>query len=448
MIHVGIYPRKSKKDERSDSMEVQISMCIDFLDRKYGKNNYYAHIYDGDYGITAHSTKNRLDFQRMMRDMVSIPLSLIVIQRYDRIARNTRDFCNIYHDMQQANCDLVSVSQNIDTSTPYGRKFMYDQASMAEMEWELNSERRKDAYNYCVKIGKYVGSNSSVPFGYKPGIVDGIRRLVKDPDTGPILMEIIDLYEKYRNYSKCAKYVNDMYGYTKEVNFIKKIIRNTVYYGSFKGNDNYCEPYISFEKWQNLQRKVPVVRYDNYKTDEILFSGLLRCPACRRKMRAQTKTTHSGNKYRYYHCEYHSTNICDFRKVKSELLIEEMLLNNIESYVFEEQSLIHFEEQKKKLLDVERFRSELSRLNMMYQKGRIDEAYYDSEYIRLSDLIRANEVMSDQSDKIKRIDSVFRGDWRDLYEKLDKMHRKIFWRDLLEEVVLDDEMRVIGVIFL
>ena len=119
MIRCAIYPRKSKQVNDSDSMETQISMCKQYLDTKYGKENYHVTIYDKDYGITGHTTTKRKDFLRMMQDIKDKKIELVLIQRYDRIARNTRDFCNIFYEMEKNNCSLVSVSQQIDTSTPY-----------------------------------------------------------------------------------------------------------------------------------------------------------------------------------------------------------------------------------------------------------------------------------------------------------------------------------------
>ena len=51
MVKCAIYPRKSKQVDNSDSMETQIAMCIQYLDAKYGKDNYSVTVYDNDYGI-------------------------------------------------------------------------------------------------------------------------------------------------------------------------------------------------------------------------------------------------------------------------------------------------------------------------------------------------------------------------------------------------------------
>ena len=450
MINCAIYPRKSKAVDNSDSMDVQIDMCRRYLDDKYGSGNYTATVYDGDYGITGHSTKNRKDFQRMMRDVSDRKIQLVVIQRYDRIARNTRDFCNLYHDMEINGCNLVSVSQQIDTTTPYGKNFMYMQASMAELEWALNSERRKDTIRYAASIGKSILPDHSTPFGYHNAVVNGVRRLVKEEQWEDAVADLFEYYRKYRNYSATARHINQQYGTRFEIQAIKRIIRSPFYYGCYKDNDNFCEPYISKEDWQDLQQKRPVIRTAGNKRTEVLFSGMIRCPECNRLMRSCQKSHRSGNVYRYYHCEYHSARMCGFSKVKSENLIEEMLLNRIDTFLAEREAAMSDQKSEKKhsTNNVSKYRAELDRLNTMFLKGRISEEYYDTEYLRLNDLIAQYEASSQSQDSVKHLQEVFVSDWKEMYKDLDKLHRKFFWRDVIRQIIVDDNMNVIDVIFL
>ena len=450
MINCAIYPRKSKAVDNSDSMDVQIDMCRRYLDDKYGSGNYTATVYDGDYGITGHSTKNRKDFQRMMRDVSDRKIQLVVIQRYDRIARNTRDFCNLYHDMEINGCNLVSVSQQIDTTTPYGKNFMYMQASMAELEWALNSERRKDTIRYAASIGKSILPDHSTPFGYHNAVVNGVRRLVKEEQWEDAVADLFEYYRKYRNYSATARHINQQYGTRFEIQAIKRIIRSPFYYGCYKDNDNFCEPYISKEDWQDLQQKRPVIRTAGNKRTEVLFSGMIRCPECNRLMRSCQKSHRSGNVYRYYHCEYHSTKMCGFARVKSENLIEEMLLNRIDTFLAEREAAMSDQKSEKKhsTNNASKYRAELDRLNTMFLKGRISEEYYDTEYLRLNDLIAQYEASSQSHDSVKHLQEVFVSDWKEMYKDLDKLHRKFFWRDVIRQIIVDDNMNVIDVIFL
>ena len=450
MINCAIYPRKSKAVDNSGSMDVQIDMCRRYLDDKYGSGNYTATVYDGDYGITGHSTKKRKDFQRMMRDVSDKKIQLVVIQRYDRIARNTRDFCNLYHDMEINGCNLVSVSQQIDTTTPYGKNFMYMQASMAELEWALNSERRKDTIRYAASIGKSILPDHSTPFGYHNAVVNGVRRLVKEEQWEDAVADLFEYYRKYRNYSATARHINQQYGTRFEIQAIKRIIRSPFYYGCYKDNDNFCEPYISKEDWQDLQQKRPVIRTAGNKRTEVLFSGMIRCPECNRMMRSCQKSHRTGNVYRYYHCEYHSTKMCGFAKVKSENLIEEMLLNRIDTFLAEREAAMSDQKSEKKhsTNNVSKYRAELDRLNTMFLKGRISEEYYDTEYLRLNDLIAQYEASSQSHDSVKHLQEVFVSDWKEMYKDLDKLHRKFFWRDVIRQIIVDDNMNVIDVIFL
>ena len=450
MIKCAIYPRKSKQVDNSDSMQAQVEMCLQYLNSKYGENNYSVSIYDGDYGITGHITKNRKDFLRMMQDIKDGKIELVLIQRYDRIARNTRDFCNIFYEMEKNNCNLVSVSQQIDTSTPYGKKFMYDQASMAELEWALCSERRKDANRYARSIGKCTLPDSSITFGYKAEIVDGIRRMVKDKDKEHIVYEIFEHVKKYSNYTGCAKYINEKYGTSFTNNTIKNMIKRTFYCGIYGDNKEFCEPYFTEDEWKEMQVHKPVIRNDPKKKTEILFSGLIRCPCCNRLMRACQKTKRNDIVYRYYHCEYHTTRHCENNKVRSELIIENLLLDFLQNYVSNLETIIKEREIKqRKIIDNTKIlEQELERLNTMYLKGRITELFYDTEYLRLTTLIDRNKANTQAEGHIKKVKDIFFDNWIEEYNKLDKLHRKLFWRELLKEIVIDTNGNVIDVIFL
>lgn len=449
MLKCAIYPRKSKQVDNSDSMDVQVDMCIRYLNDKYGAGKYTVAIYDGDYGITGHSTKKRKDFQRMMQDICDKKINLVLIQRYDRIARNTRDFCNIFYDMEKNGCNLVSVSQQIDTTTPYGKKFMYDQASMAELEWALCSERRRDANRYARSIGKCTLPNHSIPFGYKAEVVDGMRRMVKDKEKEPIVLDIFDYFSKYTNYCATAKYINDTYGVLFSNMRIKNIINNPLFYGEYGGNESFCEPYISKEQWKQIQTKKPLIRNDPKKKTEILFSGMIKCPVCHHKLRSCQKSKKNGNVYRYFQCEQHAYGVCSFTKVKSELLIEEMLVNLINNRIENLTVDIKEREQKKKKAfnNTAALEKELERLNLMFLKGRITEEFYDTEYLRITTIIDRNKAITGAEQQAKKLQEVFVTDWTNAYYEMDKLHKKLFWRDVVKEIVLDDNALVVDVIF-
>lgn len=447
MLNCAIYPRKSKVVDNSDSMQVQVDMCIKYLDGKYGEGNYTYTIYDGDYGITGHSIKARKDFQRMMADVSAKKIQLVLVQRYDRLARNTRDFCNVYHDMERAGCELVSVSQQIDTTTPYGKNFMYMQASMAELEWALCSERRKDANRYAVAQGKAVVPDSSTPLGYKTAYIDGIRRIVIDSDTEHIVRDLFAYYRQFRNYTATARYINNKYGLKMTNNSVKKLIRNTLFKGQYKSNVHFCKPYLTENEWDDLQKDMTLIRFDTTKKSEPLFSGLCMCPCCGRRMKSQIKTKKkTGHSFRYYLCEYHYQGMCDNQKSKSELLLEKMVIDYIEQYLSGNSIDIQAKEKKKISTKKRDIDAEIDRLNTMFLKGRISEEKYDAEYLRLTQEKSLYEANTQP--QAHDIQAHFDGNWKDIYNSLDGLHKKLFWREIIQEIHFTKDMLVDSIIFL
>lgn len=451
VVRCAIYPRKSKQNDKSESMEVQISMCEDYIKQNY--ENYTISLYDKDYGVTGHSIKARKDFQRMMQDIKNGEIDIVVIQRYDRIARNTRDFCNLYHDMEKSGCNLVSVSQRIDTSTPYGKKFMYDLASTAELEWALNSERHKDVNKYARMRGKCNLSPYAMPFGYKAEIIDGIRRMVIDKEKEPIVRDAIDHYRKYQVKQGTTRYINEKYGLNLSHSFMQRLTSCEFYYGKYRENENYCEPYITKEEFEELQR-ISKSKMKTYTRDEkyFLFTGLLRCPRCGKKMESQSQMQPSGWRYHYYRCYApYRSGLCDFRGNVNERYIESYLLDHVlEDLEKFEKDIDSVQEKQKNTVDVEKYKKEMERLTNAYVKGRINENYYDEEYARLKELVDESESKKRTGKKtnIESMRKIFSENWKSSYLLLDRQNRKAFWQSIIDHIELNEDKTVKGIFFL
>lgn len=451
VVRCAIYPRKSKQNDKSESMEVQISMCEDYIKQNY--ENYTIKLYDKDYGVTGHSVKARKDFQRMMQDIKNGEIDIVVIQRYDRIARNTRDFCNLYHDMEKSGCNLVSVSQRIDTSTPYGKKFMYDLASTAELEWALNSERHKDVNKYARMRGKCNLSPYAMPFGYKAEIIDGMRRMVIDKEKEPIVRDAIDHYRKYQVKQGTTRYINEKYGLNLSHSFMQRLTSCEFYYGKYRENENYCEPYITKEEFEELQR-ISKSKMKTYTRDEkyFLFTGILWCPKCGRKLESHCQVQPSGWRYYYYRCYApYRSGLCDFRGNVNERYIESYLLDHIiddlENF---EKNTDSVQGKQNNSVDVEKYKKEMERLTNAYIKGRIEESYYDEEYAKLKKLVEESESQKRTGKKtnVESIRKIFSENWKSSYLLLDRQNRKAFWQSIIGHIEFNEDKTIKGVFFL
>lgn len=447
----AIYVRKSKINDNSDSMETQIQMCTEYLNQQFP--GCIIRIYDKDYGITGHSIKKRKDFQRLMEDVRNKLINVVAIQRYDRIARNTRDFCNIYHDMEQVGCELVSVSQRIDTSTPYGKKFMYDLASTAELEWALNSERHKDTNKYARLNKKCALSPYALPFGIKAEIRDGKRVAVIDKEVEHIVRDAIDYYKKSESKKETTRYINEKYSLNKSHSFMDNLIKSDFYHGSYREVDNYCEAYMTEKEHEEL-KKISKRYVRHYPSDKnyFLFTGLLRCPVCGLRMESQSQVNTSGNRYYYYRCHNtYSSGNCTFKGNINEKSVEDYLKTHIFDEIKKFSVSFNYSSTKdKKVVNLAKYKEELQRLTNAYLKGRIDEDFYDSEYEKIQKIIKENELDSVSENKFN-VDSLvdtFNEEWLIIYDKLTRENKRTFWKNVIKQINFNDDKTVKSVDFL
>ena len=74
------------------------------------------------------------------------PGDTLVVWKFDRLARDLRHLIRIGADLGRGGCELVSLTEAIDTSTPGGKLIFSVFGAMAQFEADLSSERTKEAY--------------------------------------------------------------------------------------------------------------------------------------------------------------------------------------------------------------------------------------------------------------------------------------------------------------
>lgn len=439
MIYAAIYPRKSKKNDNSDSMELQVDFCTKYAYDKFGKENVNITVYGADYGVTGHSMKKRYDFKRMMDDIRLKKINLVLIIRYDRIARNTRDFCNLYHDMEINGCNLISISQQIDTSTPYGKKFMYDMASMAELEWAITSERYKDTVKYKISHGYAYCAN--YPFGFKIVNTTEGKKVVHDREED--LRKLIEVYAKTKSKADVVRYARK----TIDPNFTLKnfytILNSDLLFGKCRDNDNFCEPYYTKEYVEQL-RNLKVLKQT--PTGNIyIFSQIMRCPICGRSMSSRCNKI-KGKTYYSYRC---CGNFVHKYYCISEITIENQLLEKLDEFykdAVHEYKTSTSDITKEKMAELKSLNNKKSRLNYMFENGRIEIDDYDKKYRELE--IKISELNEEVKDKnIEDVEKVLIVGWKDAFLQLDRKNKREFIHRIIDEIILDENKKVKNIIF-
>lgn len=139
-----------------------------------------------DRGISGKQAGNRPQLQAALEAVTDG--GVLVVYSLSRLARSTRDTLAISDRLQKANCDLVSLSEKIDTTSAAGKMVFRMLAVLAEFERDLISERVSTVVAHKRSKGECVGQ---VPFGYERH-VDGIT-LVENAEEQDILSDIKEL---------------------------------------------------------------------------------------------------------------------------------------------------------------------------------------------------------------------------------------------------------------
>ena len=98
--------------------------------------------------------KARPVFQRVKAQVLDGKADGLIVAKLDRLGRSVRDLANIAEELSQAGRQLISVGDNIDTSTSNGKLLFHILSAIAEYERELLIERTKAGRALAEKQGK------------------------------------------------------------------------------------------------------------------------------------------------------------------------------------------------------------------------------------------------------------------------------------------------------
>ena len=388
---VAIYARVSTQEqvENGNSLEFQID-----------KLKAYCQLHElkvvGEYidaGVSG-AKFSRPALNRLKDDIDKI--DIVLIYKLDRLSRSIKDTMLLIEDVfKPNNIDLISLSENFDTSQAMGMATIGMLSTFAQLERETIKERMIAGKLQAVKNGKYI---NHAPFGYKK--VDG--KLVKDEDTRKCVEFIFEKLLEGISTTKIAKML-ELNGYAKlrtalwHYNTVNRFARKKVYCGHtpLMGIivENTHEAYITDEEQEYIIKQLDSrnhcpskARTRSYKA---VFRGMINCPTCHRKM----SVTRAPRKDRTYLVRYRCSYCQLDKKAKyylKEETIEEALLKYFNEFCFN----LKFEKNKVKLT-TKNFEKKISiqeNKKFKLQKAWLENLITDDELKRLQ---------SDIEDKIE-----------------------------------------------
>ena len=119
----AIYTRKSTEeglDKEFNSLEAQFDACNAYIISQASQGWKLINRNYNDGGYSGGST-NRPALQQLLKDVAEKKIDVVVVYKFDRISRSLCDFMEMTKLFERYNVSIVSVTQQIDTSSSTGR---------------------------------------------------------------------------------------------------------------------------------------------------------------------------------------------------------------------------------------------------------------------------------------------------------------------------------------
>ena len=400
-----------------------------------------------DEGVSARKLiKKRPELQRMIHDAEKGNFERIIFIKLDRFFRSVAE----YHECMKRIAPVVwtTTEEEYDLTTANGRMLVNMKLTIAEMEADMASERVNLVNEYKASTGQPLCGN--VPFGFKivKDTESGRKKIVKDPDYADIVDDIIQFFLTHQSKRATGAYLHSKHHITMGYQNICKWLSNPMLCGEYRGNPNYCEAYIdkaTFEKMQQLGKR-------NVKTNterSYLFSGLIICPDCGRKLAGIVHRAKNAQGRRYLYKKYNCAgfshdNRCAFNKVVNENTIEKMMLANIDKYLEDAKirsaEVVDANSVKIPKYDVDAIHGEIDRLNYSWQKGFIRTVeQYEKQHTELMEKLEKAEAEQNNvvPKDFSKVETILHDGWKTIYENLDDTYKRAFWRSFIKSIEIE-----------
>lgn len=430
---VALYIRCSH-EEQVKFGETLESQKADLLEFAKIHNMEVVDIY-ADEGTTARkSLYKRKQFQRMISDVESGKIEVIVFKCLDRWVRNVADYYKIQEILDKHNVVWATTTERYETLTANGRLQLNIKLSVAQDEADRTSERIKYVFEHKVAKGEAI--SGALPYGL---MIDSNKHVVPDPEKIEVVQFAFEQFHKTRNKRGTYTQIRERYG----INFcdatFRRMLHNTLYIGEYRGNSNYCPAIIDkvlFEEVQQIMKKGYVKKY---KKNDYIFTGLIECAECQHILHAN-----SSNGIAYYRCaQYLQRRLCTHSHGVSEKKLEAYLLENIENEI--NKYIVEFEVKnnavKRPAASLSSIKEKKKRLQDLYVSGYINLDDFKIEYDKLEEKQKDYEAQSNgiASDKeINTLRSFLQNDFKTLYSDLQKSEKRIFWQSIIKKIVAHD----------
>ncbi|MFQ6166000.1 recombinase family protein [Limosilactobacillus reuteri] len=368
------------------------------------------------------SNLNRPNMQQLIKDAGTGLYDAVLVYKLDRLSRSQKDTLYLIEDVfQKNNIHFISLSENFDTSTPFGKAMIGILSVFAQLEREQIKERMMMGKTGRAKAGK-ITAWSNIPFGY-----------IKDNDTykvDPLRAGVVkDIYKRYldgQSITRIYQQLNEEGHIGKDTKWsyrtVRQILDNATYIGmvNYRGKtyQGKHKAIIDKETFNTVQQQLKLRQIEAEKKyyahpfqSKYMLSGLLKCGYCgstlainksHRKNKAprwryNCPVTHSRNHSKTY---ARRADNCQFKFIYRDVA-ENIVIDEIRKLSLNPKSVIVQPKQNNKTetVNVEAIKKELSSIKK--KQDRLVDLYLIADSLSLEELNKRSKELKRQQEALE-----------------------------------------------
>ena len=277
-IKAGLYARVSTDSQLEGySIDAQKEFLISYAKSKdYTEFEFYI---DGGY---SGKDLNRPAIQRLIEDCKNHKIDAVFVFKLDRISRSQRDTLYLIEEVfNKYDVSFISMRENFDTSSPFGKAMIGVLSVFAQLERETILERTRIGLKKRAEAGLWRGGGK-IPFPYRYDRNTGT--LVTLPEQVELLHKMISLYISGKSFNAIGNIVG------MDESMVETRILSITNTGKVPYRDEVFdgqhEAVVSDELYEEILRVNKVRSREKYER-HYLLSGKVYCGDCGAKYRYQ-----------------------------------------------------------------------------------------------------------------------------------------------------------------
>lgn len=306
-LRCAIYTRKSTEeglDMEFNSLDAQREACEAYVASQKAEGWLLVPDHYDDGGFSG-GTLERPALQRLLADIETGRIDVVVVYKIDRLSRSLMDFAKLVEVFDRNNVTFVSVTQSFNTTTSMGRLTLNILLSFAQFEREVIGERIRDKFAASRKKGMWMGGWA--PLGYD--VKD--RKLVTNAAEAATVRMIFQHFLRVGSTTKLTVALRSEGMRTKggkpvDKGYLYRILNNRVYLGeavhkgvAYPGEHAAIVERLLWDRVHDIIGESPRKRAIHTRAQTpALLKGLIFGPTG--AAMTPTHTRRNGKLYRYY----------------------------------------------------------------------------------------------------------------------------------------------------